>query len=75
MFFARRRRHSLVELILVMLGIRCLCRRHRETDEATREEMRGKARQFRSKLKEAFAVWQEDETPAAEPEAPAEPQA
>ena len=76
MFFARRRhRHSLLELVLLLFGIRCLCRRHRKTDEATREEYRGKARQFRSKLKEAFAVWQEDEAPAAAPEAPTEPQA
>lgn len=65
MFF-RRRRRSLLELILIVLGLRSLCCRSTvtEIDEANRD----KAKRFRTKLKEAFAVWDEEEAePPAEP--------
>jgi cadmium resistance protein CadD (predicted permease) len=78
MFFARRRHHhSLLELILVLLGIKCLCRKDRgQGSEASKEEFRSKARLFRSKVREAFTVWDRDEekAPEAAPEAPAEHQ-
>lgn len=68
MFFHRRRRPLLLELMLVLLGVLFLAGR-RHCDEGSRAEMRGKARLFRSKLREAFGVWFEEEKP--EPQAPA----
>lgn len=75
MFFARRRhRHSLLELILLLFGIKLVCCKHKETSPEDREAHRAKAKLFRDKLKEAFSVWRPEEAPkAAAPEAgPAE---
>jgi hypothetical protein len=77
MFFARRRRHqSLLHLVLLLLGIKCVCRRYpgAECNEESRAAHREKARLFRSKLKEAFSVWRQEEAPAAAPEAQTEHQ-
>lgn len=62
-FFRRRRGHKLLHLLLIALGFGWLVRRRCPEDEGDRSEMREKARQFRGKLREAFAVWQDKETP------------
>lgn len=65
MFLFRHRRHgsSCFKLLALLLGFGFLVRHHRdhkcEHTEAEREEMRAKARTFRSKLREAFGVWTE----------------
>lgn len=60
-----RRRHSLLHLILLLLGVRSLkcC----QSDPEERSAFRAKRRLFRSKLREAFEVW-EDEPAAPGPE-------
>jgi hypothetical protein len=78
MFFARRRHHHpLLKLLLVLLGVRWACgRRSCDRSEESREEFTRRRRLFRSKLRDAFSVWDREpaepapETPAA-PEAPA----
>lgn len=62
MFF-RRRHCSLVRLLLLMLGIKVIARssdRSYYSDEE-RQAYRAKARKFRSKMREAWRVWDEDE--------------
>jgi hypothetical protein len=76
MFFARRRHHHpLLKLLLVLLGVRWACgRRSCDRSEESREEFTRKSRLFRSKLRDAFAVW--DRKPAeSKPEAPEAPAA
>jgi hypothetical protein len=59
MFFHRRRRCCPLHMIMLLLGVKALgC--HKHADPETREAMKAKGRQFRSKLKEAFAVWEAD---------------
>lgn len=65
MFF-RRRRLSLVELVLAFLGLGWLCRRY-QTRAGSSDEFRSKAEQFRTKIKDAFSVWEQGEQEAAAP--------
>ncbi|HWI53685.1 MAG TPA: hypothetical protein VNT01_16230 [Symbiobacteriaceae bacterium] len=59
MFFHRRRHHhSLLHLILLLLGFKAVGRCCRNADPAKQEEFKAKGRLFRSKLKDAFAVWE-----------------
>ncbi|MDF2627331.1 MAG: hypothetical protein K0R39_1162 [Symbiobacteriaceae bacterium] len=77
MFLFRRRHHrpSLCKLLLILLGFGTLARRCRggnTTCEHSQEDLaahKAKAKQFRSKLKEAFSVWSDDEE--AQAQAPA----
>jgi len=65
--FRRHRRPSLLNLILALLGIRFLVRECREAccgERMDREEYRAKMKRFRHKMREALAVWKEEE-PAA----------
>ncbi|HWI61967.1 MAG TPA: hypothetical protein VNT75_09025 [Symbiobacteriaceae bacterium] len=71
MFFRRRHhRHGLLHLILLVLGFKAVRRCCGNADEAKKEEFKAKGRLFRSKLKEAFKVWEAEE----KTEAPAEQQ-
>ncbi|HYF93994.1 MAG TPA: hypothetical protein VD969_17400 [Symbiobacteriaceae bacterium] len=72
MFFRRRRPPFLLYLILLVLGVK-VGRHCCSADPAKKEEMKSKARLFRSKLKEAFSVWEPDEKKEGG-EAPAEQQ-
>lgn len=77
MFMFRRRHHrpSLCKLLLILLGFGALVRRrHRSTcdcegSQEEREAYKAKAKQFRSKLKEAFAVWADEPAEKAAEEA------
>jgi len=74
MFFHRRRpRFSLLHLILMLLGFKAVRHCCSSADPAKKEEFKAKGRLFRSKLKEAFAVW-EPEAKQEGGEAPAEQQ-
>ena len=66
--FRRHRRHSLLHLLLALLGIRFLLRGSREDrcQPTDREAYRTKLRSFRQKMRDAFSVWEESE-PATEP--------
>jgi hypothetical protein len=59
MFFHRRRRSCPLHLILMLLGVKAFAC-HKHADPEQREAMKSKGRLFRSKLKEAFAVWEAD---------------
>lgn len=62
MFF-RRRRHSgfLVRMLLILLGLRWLSHKSgHDCDETVRKERRLRAKVFRRKLREAFAVWDDE---------------
>lgn len=59
MFFGCRRRLSLFTFLLMLFGFKKLAKS--ELTEAQRAEYRTKARNFRKKMREAFAVWDEDE--------------
>lgn len=61
------RRHSIWSLILVILGIRLIRKEKSWTDEE-RKTYRAKRRLFRSKMRDAFAVWgdEEEEAPTSQ---------
>lgn len=77
MFFMRRRHHhGLLHLILALLGFGFLtrrtgCCRHHD-DEGAQSERRAKLNLFRSKLRDAFKVWEDEGESAAKAE-PAQP--
>ncbi|HEY3367734.1 MAG TPA: hypothetical protein VGK74_21970 [Symbiobacteriaceae bacterium] len=75
MFFRRHRGgHGLLGLILALLGFKFAMHKCADQgDKEQRDAFRSKAKEFRSKMKEAFAVWREE--PEAEPEAKAAPEA
>ncbi|HWI51509.1 MAG TPA: hypothetical protein VNT01_05130 [Symbiobacteriaceae bacterium] len=73
MFFRRRRHFSLLHLVLMLLGFKAVRHCCKNADPAKKEEVKAKARLFRSKLKDAFAVW-EPEAKQEGGEAPAEQQ-
>lgn len=57
MFFRRRRNHLFVRILLVLLGVKWLSKRnHRQGDEDCASN-KARARAFRTKLREAAAVW------------------
>ena len=72
MFFRRRRPSFLLHLIMLLLGFK-VGKHCCNADPAKKEEMKSKGRLFRSKLKEAFSVW-EPEAKKEGAEAPAEQQ-
>lgn len=60
--------HSFFTFLLALLGIRSLLRHRGMTDEE-RAEIKTKGRAFRAKLREAWAVWDENDSPSpTEPE-------
>jgi hypothetical protein len=59
MFFRCRARSHFLKFLLMLLGIRLLAQRR--LSESEREEYRGKAKTFRRKLRDAFAVWDDEE--------------
>lgn len=63
MFFCRRRR-SIWSVLLLLLGFRWIKKERMTEDE--RNEYRAKARLFRTKLREAYAVWDTDESQTTE---------
>ena len=65
MSFRRCPRFGLIDLLLALLGFRFLVKRCCR-DQETKAEMKAKANEFKTKLKDAFAVWK-DEEPAEEP--------
>jgi len=77
MFFRRHRRPSLLKLLLVILGLGFLVKRHDKGEcckGESHKEHKAKLKEFRSKLREAFDVWHEDEEAEEEKKAPeAEP--
>lgn len=60
MFFRYRRRPSLFGLLMFLLGFKFVVRER--LSESEREEYKTKAKAFRRKMREAWAVWDEDET-------------
>lgn len=64
MFFRRRRHYGLLHLLLLLFGVKAVTRSHMTEEE--RREYRAKARRFRSKMREACAVWDEDAADAGE---------
>lgn len=58
MFFRRRNRFSLLTLLLVFFGLKHL-KAERLSDEE-KEEFKAKRKLFRTKVREACAVWDED---------------
>jgi hypothetical protein len=62
MFFRYRRRFPLLTLLLVLFGVKTL-KKERMSDE-DREVFREKRKAFRRKLREAFAVFDDDSDPA-----------
>lgn len=78
MFMFRQRHHrpSLCQLLLVMLGFGFVARRCRggncEHSKEDLEATKAKAKLFRSKLKEAFSIWSDDDEEAPAPTATAE---
>lgn len=76
MVFRRRRCPSLLRLLLVILGLGFLVKRHGnhtdcDCEDEFRAEFRAKRKEFRSKLREAFDVWRENMDAEAEKPAPA----
>ncbi len=72
MFFRCRRRNSLFQLLFLLLGLKAVSR-SRWTEEE-RKAYRAKAKKFRGKLREAYAIWDdENENDNQEPETPATP--
>lgn len=59
-FRHHHRRHCLLHLVMSFLGIKAIGRCH-DADPAKREELKSRGRLFHSKLKDAFAVWEETE--------------
>ncbi len=64
MFFRCRRRSPLLTLLLIFLGVKWL-RKEQPSDEE-RAEFRAKRKAFRHKMREAFAVWDDEETESTE---------
>ncbi|MCY0900725.1 MAG: hypothetical protein OWU32_00885 [Firmicutes bacterium] len=61
MFYRRRQSGFLLRVLLVVLGVRFLSKRdHRCSDPVHRNHHRARVRAFRSKLREAFAVWDDE---------------
>lgn len=58
MFFRWRPGGGLFRLLLLLLGIKVI--RNSRLSEEERAAVRAKARKFRSKMREACAVWDED---------------
>lgn len=66
MLFPCRRRCSLFRLLLAFLGLRVIADARLEKLTAEeREQLRNKRRRFRKKIREAFAVWDEEDETAA----------
>lgn len=61
MFFRCRARRRFFRFLLMLLGIRILTQNNHMTD-AEREAYKTKAKTFRKKMREAFEVWDTDET-------------
>lgn len=58
MFFRRRRHSLLLRILLVVLGMKWLSKRnHACNHDGDHAATRARARAFRSKLREAAAVW------------------
>ncbi|RIV17760.1 hypothetical protein D2Q93_14910 [Alicyclobacillaceae bacterium I2511] len=64
MFFRCRRRNSLFQLLLLLLGLKAV-NRSRWTEEE-RKSFRTKAKKCRGKLREACAVWEDEDEPETE---------
>jgi hypothetical protein len=68
MFFRRRHHHcGLLHLILALLGFRFLSRRSDCCQKEDRADRQAKVKEFRSKLREAFKVWEDDTEPEQTP--------
>lgn len=59
MFFRRRGCHPLIKLVLILFGVKWM--KAKSADESTKREWRAKRKLFRQKMREAFAVWDDDE--------------
>jgi hypothetical protein len=59
MFFRCRARNHFLKLILMLFGVRLLTQNR--LSESEREDYKSKAKVFRRKLRDAFAVWDDDE--------------
>lgn len=59
MFFRCRRRFSLLTLLMFIFGLKTV-KAERLSDEE-REEYRAKRKRFRRKIRDAFAVWDDDD--------------
>lgn len=66
-FSHRRRGHCPLGFLLALFGIRSALR-HRDMTDVEREEARTKARAFRAKLREAWAVWDDKDAASDGPE-------
>jgi|GEM_PF-3699975 len=61
MFFRRcRRRYSFLTLLLLLFGLKRL--KAQRLSEEERIEYKEKSKLFRSKLRDAFSVWNEEKT-------------
>lgn len=64
MFFHSRRRPSLLPLLMLLFGFKFLSKER--MSESERDEYKEKRKTFRRKMREAFAVWDEDEDTTSE---------
>lgn len=61
------RRRSGLSWLLALLGLGCFLRGRRMSSEE-RAEIRQKGKAFRAKLREAWAVWEDEAEPPVNPE-------
>ncbi len=73
MFFRRRRHCGLFQLLLLLLGVKAVTRSRPHLTDEERREYRAKARRFRTKMREAYAVWDDDEADSEESTGTEEP--
>jgi hypothetical protein len=66
MFFRCRRRFSLLTLLMFIFGLKTV-RAERLSDEE-RDEYRTKRKRFRRKIRDAFAVWDDEDDDAEDSE-------
>ncbi|WDL97916.1 hypothetical protein [Alicyclobacillus sp. ALC3] len=66
MFFRRRRHCGLFQLLLLLLGVKAVTHSRPHLTDEGRQEYRAKARRFRTKMREAYAVWDDEEADAEE---------